>query len=197
MALSALGLAGALFLGVVVGAGFAAKARAIRGASLLYVEAVRNVPLLVHMYAWYLGFAALRLPGFVCATLGLTVYSAAYVAEIMRAGIAGVPQGQREAGAALGLSRGRVLRLVVLPQALRAVLPSLGNLASQVVKDSSLASVIAVGELAYQAGAIDGETFRTFEVYSTITVLYLMLVTVVGLGLHAAFGGRGVALADA
>ena len=71
------------------------------------------------------------------------------------------------------------MRLVVYPQAFRVMAPSLASLFSQLIKDSSLASVIAVGELAYQAGAIEADTFRTFEVYITIAVLYLVLVTAV------------------
>lgn len=77
----------------------------------------------------------------------------------------------------LGLRRAVIFRRIVFPQAFRVIAPSLAGLFSQMIKDSSLASVVAVGELAYQAGAIEADTFRTFEVYITITVLYLILVT--------------------
>ena len=179
IALSAAGLLGAVVIGLVVGTAGAAPRKALRGAAVLYVEAVRNVPLLLHIYFWYLGLSALQLPAFLCATLGLSIYSGAYAAEIVRAGLLSLPAGQSEAARALGLGPWLTLRLVLYPQALRVIAPSLASLFSQLIKDSSLASVIAVGELAFEAGAIESDTFRTFEVYTTITVLYLVLITAV------------------
>jgi His/Glu/Gln/Arg/opine family amino acid ABC transporter permease subunit len=179
IALSAAGLLGAVVIGILVGTAGASKRRLPGISALLYVESVRNIPLLLHIYFWFLGLSALNLPAFLCATLGLSIYSGAYAAEIVRAGLLSIPLGQTEAAAALGLSRWSTLRLVIYPQAFRVIAPSLASLFSQLIKDSSLASVIAVGELAYQAGAIEADTFRTFEVYATITVLYLILVTAV------------------
>ena len=174
--LSAAGMLGAVVIGLVVGLVGARPGR-VRWLAVGYVEGVRNIPLLLHIYIWFLGLAALDLPAFWCAVLGLSIYSGAYAGEIVRGGLLAVPPGQGDAARALGLSPGRVLRLVVLPQALRAVAPSLAGLASQLIKDSSLASVIAVGELAYQAGAIEADTFRTVEVYTVVTIIYLVLVT--------------------
>jgi His/Glu/Gln/Arg/opine family amino acid ABC transporter permease subunit len=177
IALSAAGLLGAVVIGILVGTAGAARARALRIAALLYVEGVRNIPLLLHIYFWFLGLSALDLPPFLCAVLGLSIYSGAYAAEIVRAGLLGIPPGQAEAARALGLGWWVTQRRVIYPQAFRIIAPSLASLFSQLIKDSSLASVIAVGELAYQAGAVEADTFRTFEVYTTITVLYLLLVT--------------------
>jgi His/Glu/Gln/Arg/opine family amino acid ABC transporter permease subunit len=179
IALSAAGLLGAVVIGLVVGTAGAASRKALRVAAVLYVESVRNVPLLLHIYFWFLGLSALQLPAFLCATLGLSIYSGAYAGEIVRAGLLSLPAGQGEAARALGLGRWQTLRLVLYPQALRVIAPSLASLFSQLIKDSSLASVIAVGELAFEAGAIESDTFRTFEVYTTITVLYLLIVTAV------------------
>ncbi len=179
IALSATGLLGALLIGVPVGTAGAGRSAWLRALALAYVEGVRNVPLLLHIYFWFLGLSALDLPAFICAALGLSIYSAAYAAEIVRAGLLSVPSGQRDAARALGLGRWRTLRWVVYPQAFRTIAPSLASLFSQLIKDSSLASVIAVGELAYQAGAIEADTFRTVEVYATVAVLYLALVTIV------------------
>jgi ABC-type amino acid transport system permease subunit len=109
--------------------------------------------------------------------LGLSLYSGAYVAEVVRAGIGAVGRGQMQAGLATGLTRLQTMRLIVYPQALRIIAPSLASLFSQLIKDSSLASVIAVAELTYEAGAIEGQTFRTFEAYITISLIYLVLVT--------------------
>lgn len=179
LALSLIGLAGALALGLIAGTAGARGSRAARSIAGTYVEIARNVPLLVHMYFWYLGLTALRLPAFWCGVLALAIYSGAYVAEIVRAGIQSVPAGQSAAGLASGLSPYQTLVHIVYPQALRIVAPSLAGLLSQLIKDSSLASVISVGELTFAAGAIEGETFRTFEAYIGVTVLYLVTVTAI------------------
>jgi His/Glu/Gln/Arg/opine family amino acid ABC transporter permease subunit len=191
IALSALGLVLALIVGLIVGTAGASPRRALRVGAAAYVEAMRNIPLLVHMYAWYVGLAFLRLPPFWCAVAALTLYSGAYVAETIRAGLGAVPRGQGLAALATGLTRLQALRLVVYPQALRIVTPSLASLASQLIKDSSLASVITVAELTYQASAIEGQTFRTFEVYITISLLYLALVTAITFGLMLIPSARG------
>lgn len=188
--LSAVALVLALCVGVVIGTLGASKSRVARLIAGVYVECMRNVPLLIHMYFWYMALAFLRLPPFLCAVLGLTLYSSAYVAEVVRAGIGGVPRGQTQAGQASGLRPWQVRLLIVYPQALRNVAPSLASLASQLIKDSSLASVITVAELTYQAGAIEGQTFRTFEVYITIAVLYLLLVLIVSRGILSLPGMR-------
>ena len=180
VALSAAGLFGALLLGVPIGTAGASGVPALRRGAVAYVEAVRNIPLLLHIYFWFLGLSALDLPAFLCATLGLSIYSGAYAAEIVRAGLLAVPPGQRDAARALGLGPWRTLRLVVYPQALRIVGPSLASLFSQLIKDSSLASVVAVGELTYEASSVEADTFRSFEIYTTVAVLYLALVTLVG-----------------
>lgn len=178
VAVSIVSLAVAIVIGFVVGTGGASGSRPARFAAGLFVETMRNVPLLIHMYVWYMALAFLRLPAFACAVLGLSLYSGAYVAEVVRAGIGSVRRGQMQAALATGLTRFQAFRLVIYPQALRIISPSLASLFSQLIKDSSLASVIAVSELTYEAGAIDGQTFRTFEVYITISVLYLILVTI-------------------
>ncbi|MEO7242227.1 MAG: amino acid ABC transporter permease [Variovorax sp.] len=178
VAMSMVALAVAIVVGFIVGTGAATGSRPTRFASALFVETMRNVPLLIHMYVWYMALAFLRLPAFACAVLGLSLYSGAYVAEVVRAGIGSVRRGQMQAALATGLTRFQAFRFVIYPQALRIISPSLASLFSQLIKDSSLASVIAVAELTYQAGAIDGQSFRTFEVYITIAVIYLIMVTI-------------------
>ena len=190
LALSLLGLAGAVAVGLIAGAAGASARRASRTMAAGYVELARNVPLLVHMYFWYLGLTALKLTAFWCGVLALTLYSGSYVAEIVRSGIQSVPAGQWAAAHASGLSPGQTLIHVIYPQALRIVAPSLAGLFSQLIKDSSLASVISVGELTFVAGAIEGDTFRTFEAYIGITLLYLILVTAVSQAALRGLGGR-------
>ena len=190
IALSALALCLALVVGVMVGTAGASQRPALRGYAAVYVELMRNVPLLVHMYFWYIGLSFLRLPPFVCAVAALTLYSGAYVAETVRAGLGAVARGQRLAALATGLTPRQALLYVVYPQALRIITPSLASVFSQLIKDSSLASVITVAELTYEASAIEGQTFRTFVVYITISLLYLALVTLVTWGLLLVPGAR-------
>jgi His/Glu/Gln/Arg/opine family amino acid ABC transporter permease subunit len=182
--LSASALVLASIVGLVVGTAASSRHLGLRIGAGAIVELTRNVPLLIHMYIWYIGLAFLRLPPFWCGVLGLAIYSGAYVAEIVRGGIASVPVGQGSAALATGLTPSQALFFVVYPQALRIVAPSLANVFSQLIKDSSLASVIAVMELTYEAGAIEGQSFRTFEIYITICALYLLLVTMVTLALR-------------
>jgi His/Glu/Gln/Arg/opine family amino acid ABC transporter permease subunit len=177
IAVSLVSLAISIVIGLVVGSAGASGSRPARALAAVFVDIMRNIPLLIHMYVWYMALAFLRLPAFTCAVLGLSLYSGAYVAEVVRAGIGAVRRGQMQAALATGLTRLQAMRFVVYPQALRMIAPSLASLFSQLIKDSSLASVIAVSELTYEAGAIDGQTFRTFEVYITISILYLILVT--------------------
>jgi His/Glu/Gln/Arg/opine family amino acid ABC transporter permease subunit len=177
IAVSAASLAISTVIGLIVGGIGTSSSRIIRGGALFFTETMRNIPLLIHMYIWYMALAFLRLPAFTCAVLGLSLYSGAYVAEVVRAGIGSVGRGQMQAALATGLTRFQAMRLIVYPQALRIIAPSLASLFSQLIKDSSLASVIAVAELTYQAGAIEGQTFRTFEIYITISLIYLVLVT--------------------
>lgn len=179
VAVSAAALVLAVVLGTLIGTLATAQTRLLRMAAAAFVEMTRNVPLLIHMYFWYIGLAFLRLPPFLCAVLGLAIYSAAYVAEVVRGGINAVTRGQSQAALATGLTRTQSLRLVVYPQALRIIAPSLAGLFSQLIKDSSLASVITVAELSFAASAIESDTFRSFEVYITISVLYFALVMAV------------------
>lgn len=177
--LSIVSLACATLAGIATGTCSALGTRTVRALAACWVELVRNIPLLIHMYIWYMALAFLNLSAFVCAVLALSIYSSAYVSEIVRAGIASLPRGQLQAAAASGLRPMQALRLVVYPQVFRAIAPSLANVFSQLIKDSSLASVIAVAEITYQAGALDGLTFRTFEIYAVILAMYLALVTIV------------------
>jgi His/Glu/Gln/Arg/opine family amino acid ABC transporter permease subunit len=190
IALSAVALCLAIIVGVLVGTAGASQKSMLRGFAASYVEVMRNIPLLVNMYFWYIGLAFLKLPPFACAVVALTLYSGAYVAETVRAGIGAVPRGQRMAALAGGLTPRQALLYVVYPQTLRIITPSLASVFSQLIKDSSLASVITVAELTYQASAIEGQTFRTFEVYITISLLYLALVTLVTWGLMLVPGAR-------
>src|SRR6185369_15899585 len=121
VAVSAVALVAALALGTIIGTAAATGMRAARVGAAIYVEGARNIPLLIHMYFWYMALAFLRLPAFTCAVLGLAIYSGAYVAEVVRSGINSVSRGQTQAALATGLTRVQALRLVIYPQALRII----------------------------------------------------------------------------
>jgi putative glutamine transport system permease protein len=153
-----------------------------RAVGSVFVEFVRNVPLLAHLFFWVYGlpFVGILLPEFVAAFCGLGVYTAAFIAEAIRAGIQGIGRGQLEAARALGLPYPKMMRLVVLPQAIAAVVPPLGNLAIAMVKNTSVAAGVTVPELLYQTQVINARTFATYPVFFTSAALYLLLTLPMG-----------------
>ncbi len=147
-----------------------------------YVEALRNIPSLTFLFLLYFGLASagLRMTSMAAAIVGLGMIGGAVVIDVLRAGFRSVPAGQREAAAAIGLRPLAAFRLVVLPQGLRLALPSLGNYAVGLVKDTSLVAAIAAPEVMFNARQIVNETFATATVYGAAALLYLILTFVVG-----------------
>lgn len=149
-----------------------------------WVEYHQNVPMLVQIFLWYFGIATL-LPSamqlwlnqhagaFTFATIAIGLASSAYMSEGLRSGIRSIPPSQIEAARALGLSYLQTFRHVVLPQALRASLPTLINHTVLLFKNTSLAMTVGVAELMYATREIESRTFKTIEVYLLATVLYL------------------------
>ncbi|WP_424951381.1 amino acid ABC transporter permease [Deinococcus sp.] len=142
-----------------------------------YVELVRGIPLIVLLSVVYYGLPALgvTLGGFPSAVLALGLYSAAYTSEIVRGGLSGVPAGQLEAARSLGLSRLQALRFVVLPQAWRVALPALGNEFVSLILGSSLASAVTLQELFAAGKYVTNATYRQFEVYAVLALVYFLL----------------------
>ncbi|MFN8758324.1 MAG: amino acid ABC transporter permease [Tagaea sp.] len=152
----------------------------------IYIEAIRNTPLLVQLYLFYFVLAPiLGLDRYWTGVLCLAVFEAAFAAEIFRAGIEGVPKGQWEAARALGLGRAQIYRFVVLPQALRLVLPPLTGLGVSLIKHSAIVSVIAVFDLANEGRNVIADTFMTFEIWLTVAALYLAVTVTLSLGVRA------------
>ena len=149
----------------------------LRAAATVYVEAVRGTPLLMQIYVLYFVLPALgpSLPAFAAGLAALSLNSAAYVAEIFRAGIESIDIGQREAALALGMTGGQTMRYVVLPQTLRRVLPPLTNEAVALLKDSSLVSVIALTELMRVGKEISTNSGSPTTIYLTVALLYLAM----------------------
>ena len=140
----------------------------------VYLEAIRNTPLLIQIFIIYFVFAPiLDLGRFTSAVLALSLFEGAYASEIIRAGILAVPVGQSEASASLGMSRYHNYRFIVLPQALRKMIPPLTSQGISLVKDSALVSTIAIYDLTMQGQKIIAETFLTFEIWFTVAAIYL------------------------
>jgi polar amino acid transport system permease protein len=142
-----------------------------------YVEVVRNTPFLVQIFMLYFGLPTLglRLDANQGALIALVLNGSAYTIEIVRAGIESIGHGQTEAGFAIGLHRFQVFRLVILPQALRAVVPPLGSQFILLMLNSSIVSVISADELTAMAQDVQSRTFRPFETFIVATVIYLIL----------------------
>lgn len=147
-----------------------------------YVEIIRNTPLLVQIFFLYFVLAPiLDLDRFFAAVLALSLFEGAYASEIFRAGIVSIHQGQWEAAYSLGLSSYHTYRYIVLPQAIRRILPPLTSQGISLIKDSALVSTIAVYDLTMQGRAIIAETFLTFEIWFTVAAIYLIITVTLSL----------------
>ncbi|TFJ45185.1 glutamine ABC transporter permease [Carnobacterium divergens] len=142
-----------------------------------YVEFFRNIPLLIIVMFFYV-VAPLywfQLNGFTAGTIGLTLYTSAFIAETVRAGIESVPKGQLEAGLSSGFTYSKVMWYIILPQAFKIVIPPLGNQFINLVKNSSILAMVAGLDLMYQGDLIASETFNTFDTYLIVGGFYLIL----------------------
>lgn len=140
----------------------------------LYLECIRNTPLLIQIFVVYFVLAPIfGIDRFTSAVLALSLFEGAYASEIIRAGILAIPLGQWEASASLGMNKYQNYRYVVLPQALRNMAPPLTSQAISLVKDSALVSTIAIYDLTMQGQQIVAETFLTFEIWLTVAAIYL------------------------
>ncbi|MET0785519.1 MAG: amino acid ABC transporter permease [Paenisporosarcina sp.] len=144
-----------------------------------YVEFIRNIPVLVIVFFTYL---AGSYSGMVAGTIGLTLYTAAFIAEAIRAGIMSVPRGQMEAARSSGLTYSQAMRTVILPQAIKIVIPPLGNQFINLVKNSSLLAVVAGGDLMYQGDLINAITFAPVDTYIFVGLFYLILTIPLSFG---------------
>jgi len=174
--LSAVSLLFALVIGVVTGLGRVAQNPAARAAAATYVEVIRGTPLLVQIFIFYFFVGTVMdLSAFTAGVAALAVFTGAYVAEIVRAGIEAVPRGQMEAARSLGLNYVQSMRHIILPQALKKSLPSLAGQFINLSKDSSLVSVMALTDLTKAGREVVSSTFSPFEVWFTVAAMYLLL----------------------
>ena len=149
--------------------------RLLRQAVVAYVELVRNTPFLVQLFFIFFGLPAIgiRLDPVLAAILAMTLNMGAYSTEIVGSGLDAVPAGQREAALALGLRPWQVFVKIVLPQALRIIFPALSSQIVIMMLESAVVSQIAVSELTYEADMLQARTFRAFETYFVVTLVYL------------------------
>lgn len=153
--------------------------RWLRPVVVLYIDSMRAIPVLVVLIWTFFALpilTGLTMPPFAAALIGLTIHLAAYAAEIVRAGIESVRPGQTRAAVALGMSRAQAVRRIVLPQAIVRTLPAFGSLLSITIKDTAIASVIAVPELMRQSETVAGQSFQPIEVYSFAMLLYFLML---------------------
>jgi len=153
----------------------------LRYLAIGYIDFLRGIPVLVMLLWVYYGFSilfGLNLSQMEAAVIGLGCSYAAYIAEIFRSGIQAIPVGQREAGRTLGLARWQIMAYVVLPQAVRIIIPPMGNTVISMLKDSSLVAIIAVSDLMRQTMVAASETFRPFELYAAAAIIYYLLTFV-------------------
>ncbi|MFB3887211.1 MAG: amino acid ABC transporter permease [Thermodesulfobacteriota bacterium] len=176
----------AVLIGILVGALRTVPFKPLRMAATGYVEFFRNVPLLVWLFFWYFG-APEALPEwirqwlirngaeFICALAGVSFYHGARMSEVIRAGIQSIPKTQLEAGLSTGLSVFQTYRLVIIPIALRLIVPPLTNESLNLLKNTSLAMTIGVAELTFATRQIETYTAKAFEAFTAGTLIYLVL----------------------
>jgi glutamate transport system permease protein len=185
--LTALSFTSALVLGTLVAAFRVSPVPPLRWAGALYVETVRNTPLTVLFVLFFFGLTKVGIiySAFTTSVIVLGGYTGAFVAEMVRSGINTVSRGQAEAARALGLTFAQVLRIVVLPQAFRTIVAPLGGLAIALIKNSSIASIIAVNDLTFESTQLGTETARFVPVLLGAAVAYLVLTVPSGLVIEA------------
>ncbi|MDT1060909.1 amino acid ABC transporter permease [Paracoccus sp. CPCC 101403] len=184
-----------MILAMIIGVGGVAILRAQRWLSSFlvtaFVEIIRNTPFLVQIYFIFfaLPLAGIRLNPTVTAILALGLNGGAYAIEIIRGGVESIPKGQTEAGLALGLHRGEVFRMIVLKPALKAIYPSLSSQFILLTLTTAICTSISAYELTSVGQRIEAETFRSFEVYFTLTMIYLV-ISLITMWALAAIGRR-------
>jgi polar amino acid transport system permease protein len=174
-------------IGLTLAIAYVSGGKVVRTLIGSYVELIRNIPLILLVYLVFYGIPTVVDLAYDASTsfiATLSVYSGAYLVEVFRSGLAAVPSGLIDAGKAIGLTPWQRLIHVRLPTMLRITLPALSNTFISLFKDTSVASVIAVPELAYGAQWINNNTFRIVEVYLVVTVMYLVTGYTILLGLR-------------
>ena len=168
-----------LIIGLLVGLGRLSKSKLLNIPLIAFIEAFRCTPLLVQIVWFYYALPVLlgiQIPAVVAAILTLSCYTGAFYAEIFRGGIISIERGQWDAARALGLRRWTMMRMVILPQAVRRMIPPFVNQSITQLKNTSLVSTIAVPDLLYNGSLITADTYRPLEVYTVVALIYFALL---------------------
>ena len=174
--LTLLSLVFAFIIGLIFGLLSVSKSKILNCISTIYVDGIRGVPLIVLAYFIYFGIpAAIKAMGFTDFKMSALV-AGAYMAEIFRAGIQSVDKGQMEAARSLGLSYGKSMQKVILPQAIRTMIPSIINQFIISLKDTSILSVIGFPELTKAGNIIVGNTFKALQVWGIVAIMYMIVI---------------------
>ena len=183
--LTVLALIFAMIIGLIFALMNVGKNRIFNFIGTVYVDAVRGVPLIVLAYFIYfgvpqgikmIGFTNFKLPALQAGVIALSMNCGAYMAEIIRAGIESVDKGQMEAARSLGLPYGTSMRRVVLPQAIRTMIPSIINQFIITLKDTSILSVIGFPELTNMGKTISGNTFKSLQTWAVVGIMYMVVI---------------------
>jgi polar amino acid transport system permease protein len=171
-----------VLLGVIFGTFLAlmriSRYKLLKAVATAYIEFMRGTPILVQLYIIYYALPVvlgIKLPEFFAGVVTLSINSAAYVAEIIRAGIQSVDKGQMEAARSLGMSHKMAMRYIIIPQAFKNILPALGNEFVVLIKESSIVSVIGIKELMYNADTVRGNTFMPFAPLIVAAIMYFVM----------------------
>ena len=172
-------IACSLPIGLLVGMGRLSKNRLINLVASTYVEVIRGIPLLVQLVFFYYGLGSFfLLPDFYAAVMALSICYGAYLGEVFRAGISSINHGQTEASRSLGFNRLQTMFLIILPQAMRTILPPVGNECIAMLKDTSLVSVLAMTDLLQTSKQFANAHAVPFEAYSTLALVYLIITLI-------------------
>ena len=168
-----------LIIGLAVGMGRLSKSKLLNFPLIAFIEAFRCTPLLVQIVWFYYALPVLigiQIPAIVAAVLTLSCYTGAFYAEIFRGGIISIERGQWDAARALGLRRWTMMRMVILPQAVKRMIPPFVNQSITQLKNTSLVSTIAVPDLLYNGTLVTADTYRPLEVYTVVALIYFALL---------------------
>lgn len=183
-------MAGAVVLAVPLalasGIGRLSPLRPVRWLASIYVEVFRGTSALVQLFWFYfvLPLFGVQLPAMLVGIVVLALNAGAYGAEVVRGAIRAVPPGQREAGVALNLTRAQIMRRIVVPQALPAMLPPAGNLLIELMKNTALVSLITITDLTFRGQLLRSETLRTTEIFTLMLLLYFAVALVITAGVR-------------
>ncbi|MGX7092471.1 amino acid ABC transporter permease [Hutsoniella sourekii] len=167
----------ALPLGAILALMRLSESKILNGIARFYVEIIRGTPLLVQVYLVYFGLPMfnIHLDDFISAVLAVTINSAAYMSEIMRSGIQSIDPGQNEAARALGMPKSLTFRKIILPQAIKNILPAIGNEFAVLIKETSIVSVLGIKDLMFASDTVRGATYTTFTPLLFAALLYFIM----------------------